>query len=261
MFFWMQEPSEDKDEKYCKKVNAFLNNPSIISRSKSASVTSTTGVNISDPFGSLTDSQLQSILGSVSKQDLEQLLVGGGGIDHFTFHRSESSPRASTSSEGGPSAKVPKSGPENGDHTGQPLMQHKREWLKLADLQSILSKIEGTGVEKKSSIDLSLGITSEKILPYLSNQEFLAKMKSHLPDVEEKEVANEIQSTISSPQFQQALQMFSSALQSGELAPLINQFGLGDSAIAAATAGDMKAFIEALVIKFRFNAKANGDNI
>ena len=87
MFFWMQEPSEEKDEKYCKKVNAFLNNPSIISRSKSASVIPTTGVNISDPFGSLIDSQLQSILGNASKHDLEQLLVGGRGIDHFTFPR------------------------------------------------------------------------------------------------------------------------------------------------------------------------------
>lgn len=50
-----------------------------------------------------------------------------------------------------------------------------------------------------------------------------------------------------SPQFQQALSTFSSALQTGQLAPLIRNFGLGDEATAAATSGNMKDFIKALV--------------
>ncbi len=52
--------------------------------------------------------------------------------------------------------------------------------------------------------------------------------------------------TIQSPQFQQALSLFSSAFQSGQLAPLIREFDLGEEAITAATAGDLDAFTRAL---------------
>ena len=52
--------------------------------------------------------------------------------------------------------------------------------------------------------------------------------------------------TVQSPQFQQALSLFSSAFQSAQLAPLIREFNLGDDAVAAATAGDLEAFVKAL---------------
>merc|ERR1719370_1758407 len=72
-------------------------------------------------------------------------------------------------------------------------------------------------------------------------------MKDLLPQSEgSTDASNEISSTISSPQFKQALQLFSSGLQSGQLGPLINEFGLGDAAVAAATAGNMESFIKAV---------------
>ena len=46
--------------------------------------------------------------------------------------------------------------------------------------------------------------------------------------------------------FFQAVTIFSHALQSGQLGPLINQFGLGDEAVLAASSCDMEAFIKAL---------------
>ena len=46
--------------------------------------------------------------------------------------------------------------------------------------------------------------------------------------------------------FDQALSVFSAALQSGQLGPLIQQFGLGTEAVEAAQKGDMEAFISAL---------------
>ena len=42
------------------------------------------------------------------------------------------------------------------------------------------------------------------------------------------------------------MSVFSAALQSGQLGPLIQQFGLGTEAVEAAQKGDMEAFISAL---------------
>ena len=73
-------------------------------------------------------------------------------------------------------------------------------------------------------------------------------MKDFLPAGEEgKEVTlTDLSGTVQSPQFQQSLSMFSMALSSGQLGPLIREFGLGDEAAAAATQGDMEAFVKAL---------------
>ena len=40
--------------------------------------------------------------------------------------------------------------------------------------------------------------------------------------------------------------MFSSGLQSGQLAPLIREFDLGDDAVAAAASGNLEAFVKAI---------------
>merc|ERR1711994_364607 len=82
-----------------------------------------------------------------------------------------------------------------------------------------------------------------------SQEGFLDKVKAFLPAGEEegKEVtAEDLKGTVQSPQFQQAVSMFSIALQSGQLAPLVREFGLGEKAVEAATAGDMAAFVKAL---------------
>ena len=118
--------------------------------------------------------------------------------------------------------------------------------IQLMDLQSVLSGIKVPS-SKEPSVDLSSGITGEVIKPLLNNPEFVKKMKDLLPPSEEaSDAASEISSTVSSPQFKQALQLFSSGLQSGQLGPLINEFGLGDAAVAAASSGNMEAFIKAV---------------
>ena len=99
------------------------------------------------------------------------------------------------------------------------------------------------------SVDLSTALTGEALQPILSQEGFLDKVKAFLPAGEEegKEVtAADLKGTVQSPQFQQAVSMFSMALQSGQIAPLVREFGLGDEAVAAATQGDMGAFVKAL---------------
>lgn len=45
--------------------------------------------------------------------------------------------------------------------------------------------------------------------------------------------------TVQSPQFQQALNSFSQAIQSGQIGPLIQQFGLPEGCVSAANTGSM----------------------
>ena len=111
--------------------------------------------------------------------------------------------------------------------------------IKLSDLQSILSNMQVPAGGEGSSgpaVDLSTALTGEAMQPLLQNQEFLDKVKEFLPAGEEgKEVTlSDLSGTVQSPQFQQAVSMFSMALSSGQLGPLIREFGLGDEAAAAA---------------------------
>ena len=58
-----------------------------------------------------------------------------------------------------------------------------------------------------------------------------------------------------------ALSVFSAALQSGQLGPLIQQFGLGAEAVEAAQKGDMEAFIGALQKQEKDNKKDGDDGM
>ena len=124
--------------------------------------------------------------------------------------------------------------------------------IQLSDLQNILSGLGTPGGSQAAAsgppVDLAAGLTAEAMRPLLSNPDFVKRMKELLPAEHQREsdVGEEISSTVSSPQFQQALSLFSSAFQSAQLAPLIREFDLGDEAVAAATAGDMEAFVKAL---------------
>ena len=127
------------------------------------------------------------------------------------------------------------------------------------ELKSILSSIKVPKTESTPPINLEKGLNPDVIGLLIKNSEFLVAVKNCLPPFE-GEAANEVRSTISSPQFQQAMALFSSGIESGQLAPVIQLFNLGDSAIAAATAGDMEAFIKALQENDKGKEDENNDN-
>ena len=85
-------------------------------------------------------------------------------------------------------------------------------------------------------MDLSTALTGEALQPLLQNPEFLDKVKEFLPDGEEGKETSlaDVSGTVQSPQFKQALSMFCMALSSGQLGPLIREFGLGEEAGGAA---------------------------
>ncbi|EPQ11011.1 Proteasomal ubiquitin receptor ADRM1 [Myotis brandtii] len=80
--------------------------------------------------------------------------------------------------------------------------------------------------------------------PILANADVQERLLPYLPSGESlPQTTEEIQNTLTSPQFQQALGMFSVALASGQLGPLMCQFGLPAEAV---NKGDVEAFAKAM---------------
>ena len=128
--------------------------------------------------------------------------------------------------------------------------------VQVPDLQPSLSSTQVRASEVVSGgqvVDITTSTTWEALKPWLQNQAFLdrvhanyhrclliclLKVKEFLPAGEEV--------TLSDLSPVQALSMFSKALFSGKLGPLIREFGLGDEAANAAAKGDMEEFVKAL---------------
>ncbi|KAF3860794.1 hypothetical protein F7725_001049 [Dissostichus mawsoni] len=99
--------------------------------------------------------------------------------------------------------------------------------IQLSDLQSILAtmNVPATSAAQGAAVDLASVCTPEMMAPILTNAEVQKRLLPFLPSGESlPQSAEEIENTISSPQFQQSMSMFSSALASGQLGPLMNQF-------------------------------------
>ncbi|XP_016112818.1 proteasomal ubiquitin receptor ADRM1-like isoform X2 [Sinocyclocheilus grahami] len=266
LFFWLQEPKTDKDEEYCRKVNEYLNNPPIPG-------TLGSGGGSSHELSALGgEGGLQSLLDNMSHNQLMQLIgptgLGGlGGLGALagpglasllgsgvpaTSSSSSSSRSQSTaatpSSTSAPtrlgSSQVPSTliSP-SATVTASPAPSTPAGPALSADLQSILATMN---VPTAGQGDLASVLTPEVMAPILANAEVQQRLLPYLPSGESLlQSTEELQNTLTSPQFQQAMSIFSSALASGQLGPL-NQFGLPTEAVEAANKGDVEAFAKAM---------------
>ncbi|XP_016085488.1 proteasomal ubiquitin receptor ADRM1-like [Sinocyclocheilus grahami] len=277
-FFWLQEPKTDKDEEYCRKVNEYLNNPPIPG-------TLGSGGSSSHELSALGgEGGLQSLLGNMSHNQLMQLIgpTGLGGLGALagpglasllgsgipaTSSSSSSSRSQSTavtpSSTSAPtrlgSSQVPTtpmtpSATVTASPTAAPSTPagpalsagatSPSQPIQLSDLQSILATMN---VPTAGQVDLASVLTPEVMAPILANAEVQQRLLPYLPSGESLPQSTEkLQNTLTSPEFQQAMSMFSSALASGQLGPLMNQFGLPTEAVEAANKGDVEAFAKAM---------------
>uniref|UniRef100_T1E1M3 Proteasomal ubiquitin receptor ADRM1 homolog n=1 Tax=Cupiennius salei TaxID=6928 RepID=T1E1M3_CUPSA len=271
-FYWLQEPKTDRDNEFCCKVNQYLNNPPAGGSSRSgnsgslggSSTPSQSGGGLQSELSSLGDADLQNLLNNMSQQQLIQLLGGVGGMSGMpslssllSASRPSSGQSASSNSESHSFAettqpsRTSQSTTQSSSVTSTPTPAATSS-IQLSDLQNILSGLSVPGQAESSSrpsVDLSSAITAEALQPLFNNQELMDRVRSLLPPSSESNTtvpSDQLRSTVQSPQFQQALGMFSAALQSGQLGPLMQQFGMSSDVIAAANSGDMDAFVRAL---------------
>ena len=199
-FCWMQEPKEDKDEEYCKKVNEILNGTAASAEESTPTATAPTATTTTPatPGG-----------GNVGQAQLMDMLSGGTPLSSRT--------------NGGP--------------------------VSVAALQNILQNMpangSANGAAPKETVTPANVISKEAIDGLLECPDTVAKLEQHLPEALRGN-PEMMRSTLNSPQFQQGLQLFSSAFKSGQLAPLMKSLGFTDSAGNAAAGGDFEAFVRAV---------------
>ncbi|KAF9335570.1 Squalene epoxidase [Podila minutissima] len=99
----------------------------------------------------------------------------------------------------------------------------------MDQLRNVLAGIQVPQAAPRSNLRLDHVLTSGSIAPLLNNPAICAALFPHLPESVER-TPEEIQAIVRAPQFSQALVSLSTALESGQLGPLLRQFGLGENA-------------------------------
>lgn len=116
--------------------------------------------------------------------------------------------------------------------------------MQFSEFQSILGNI---ATSTRSDLDLSEVLSLDVMAPILSNKQIQEKLMQHLPESDIlPKTEHELRTTLSTPQFKRAMSSFSHALQSGQLGPLLQQFGLPESVCTAAQQGNLEAFAKAM---------------
>lgn len=272
----MQEPSTDKDDEYCRKVNELLNNPPQANNGGSRQE----GSDLQYMLNNMSQQQLMQLFGGVGQMGGLSSLLGSlnrpsSGSRNTTTTSASSTPSANrnTSSSGGTAVaqtpananqpattpRAPKKAPSSGSTeavSSTPATSGSNteaSRVLLSELQNYLAGISAGG--SKQNVDLSTSLNSESINSILSEPEHLKSLQTHLPNINETDdekpadtnaIKQQLKDTLASPQFQQALSMFSNALQSGQLGPVVSQFKLSDDAVLAANSGDLEQFVKAL---------------
>ncbi|XP_015114339.1 proteasomal ubiquitin receptor ADRM1-B isoform X2 [Diachasma alloeum] len=259
-FFWLQDLKTDKDEEHCRKINEVLNNPPTPGSQRSG--------------GANPDGDLQNLLNNMSQQQLMQLFGGVGqiGLGNLlgTMRDRPSNTRTSTttastpvttSATRPPAAQTPapasvtetprsSSGgtPKNNSGSKPPssmtLLERTPTLMSdphLFDLQRHLWNISTPpGAEPVVQRGVATELTNTIPAAITATESLERTMSKHLPP------GDSLCTTLSSPQFSQALSMFWSALQSGQASPVVRQFGLGADAVNAAATGNLEEFVSAL---------------
>lgn len=270
MFFWMQEPRTDRDEEFCKKINETLNNPPRAGSDMGGS----SERDLQALFGNMTQEQVAQLLSS-NGVNLASLLNAAGRSPSSNSGASASSTASTTNSAPTSATSVTGGGATTGGATGRdssPNMNDFRALISGARMDSnddeanalMAETLAGRGEAGSSGqsrdsqplIDLSTAMNSESLAHLLTDEEFLKRIEPHLPEISEAATGNQPMSsderkkqfgeTIRSSQFRSSLSQFCVALQSGQLGPLMSQFGLNQACVDAANLGNLEAFVRAL---------------
>lgn len=285
MFFWMQESRSDKDDEYCKKINDTLNNPpragsDLSSGSSERDLSALFGNMTQEQVAQLLSSNGVNLANLLSSTTGRSPPSNSGGLASSTASTTNSSgPTSATSASGPTSASSRRHSNKNCDlqallssvlyEGNEEEAQSLMEASMLSQQASSGGLSSSTGASSSSHhqaessgqplIDLSTAVNSDSLAYLLNNEDFLKCIEPHLPPVSQHsgdsssaqtlspdERRRQFGETVRTSQFRSSLSQFCVALQSGQLGPLMTQFGLNQACVDAANLGNLEAFVRAL---------------
>jgi 26S proteasome regulatory subunit N13 len=218
LFYWLQEPSDEKDEQYCADVNKYINNPP------------QPGANTDDKTGGLGNLDQNQLLQFLAQQSggnlsglrdmLRQQGVGGAGQRRTNATTGSSGNTGGSSSSSGSTATATQSS-AGGSAGGRAFNSDA-----LKNIVANLSR------DKPIEPQLTDVVNVEEIIKsgILDNEEIVKKLAEYLPEGGPVTFEN-LKENLNSPQFKEAVRLFNQALKSGELATIAMSFGLDASAM------------------------------
>lgn len=273
LLFWMQDADASKDQQRLDRVNQLLNYDTDSASTQLAGRTSGTpaaATTTASGRRQLNDqlANVQTLLGlppaSVTPEELSAL----AGIDLAQLQQMMGSADASALASGlggmldpsalssSPAANVTPARP-SGTSTATPAAPGRaargaaagNQAVHLRDLQNLLSALPSSATQggAASHANLEDVVAGSNVSDTVANSDNAARLLPLLPtEGGATQDQTELNATIRSPQYRQAARVFGEALSSGQLGPVMQQFGLPADVVSAATAGDLTRMAEAL---------------
>ncbi|OWR47739.1 proteasomal ubiquitin receptor ADRM1 isoform 1 [Danaus plexippus plexippus] len=276
-FFWMQEPKTDKDDEYCRRLNEALNNPPT-SGGRGGSGGGAQDGDLHNLLNNMSQQQLMQLFGGVGQIGGLSSLLGTMGNNSSSGNATRPSGNSSNSRGGSAPRSEPTtrtSARARDERTPVPIVaptpatvpaptatppntatgtQPRSGQIFLSDLQRYFSGLgnappEGEGAvggTGASRVELGAALATPEVVSTASEPANSQRLAPHLPPAPPAAPQDDVRTTLLSPQFAQAANQFSSALTSGQMGPVMTQFGLPADVTTAANTGDMQAFFKAL---------------
>uniref|UniRef100_W6NB91 Adhesion regulating molecule domain containing protein n=1 Tax=Haemonchus contortus TaxID=6289 RepID=W6NB91_HAECO len=230
-----RDGNADADKDLCKKVNDALNKPPTTRASArgGSSERSTGGLSTANLAG-LSGSEELGALGGLDQQQLMQLL-------QFMNQGSSDSPSL-----------VPQTPSGGNSERGASGNAPKVSASELTQLQTLLGGLRapggagGSSSDRQVAIELSDVIAGGQVVETAKNN--ADRLLNHMP-VEDKtapDTKKALEDTVRSPHYRQAANTFGHALSTGQMAPVLERFGISEGAAQAAASGNLLEFARKL---------------
>lgn len=243
-FYWFQHTTKDKDEELIEHLSQALNNTgaaearvkmTLESSGQSAKGLKSGADRTMEQLANLMSGSNAGASNDVLNQLMQSGVLGGGGAGLEELLQQVGG--------GGGSGQTAAAQATPSRGTGGEK-KSKKVKLNTSDIKDAFGMVNQ---QPKERYDLTKVLSPDSLTGMLGNKEVQERLNQYMPKDEKiSQNAAELRSAIGSPQYQQAVQAFQEALESGQLAPVLGQFKLPEKAIQAASTGNVKAFAEAM---------------